>query len=634
MKALSYHHILCLLLGILFTYSAKAQTFFMNGSTYEERCHSLVDHMLQTQPVENGSIKYVSPFYFARLWRGFEVEKAQKKLTEMYQHQLEHVEAFYNSGSDMDFFAHATMHGYLLTKEKMSAPLQEKIKAFMQLGRYTRDGITLNMKLMHQTAGLLCAEEWPDFTDADGKNSAQLKEALHDKIISILHQFITHNCSEADAFTYLGTNLQYVRMLAEFSKDEEIQKAALAAYHHMVAQLLLPWNQGLYCANPPRCKGWKNLYTGNLSTGVQIAQLAWLFYGTPDERIICREAPNHDNFACFNFWMAYQRNVKPLSLLQALNRAKTYPYSFEALRIDSKHYYCRYTYQSSHYGLSTQTVEAFADKLKDFQYTYAFKETKNIHLVWQSDCSEASVFSVCHDNPERPQIYQTKSNKLGYGENPYHRVFGHEKSAVGIYNVAKNYMATPVFYQMYVPFSRQGIKQRMVKNIHGLQWILCHTGSMMFAFCTPEAWTFETTNGKYAIEDHDVLVLKDKKRRRGSWVLETTEITDAYKDAQGNLKAELENFATDIRNKVRFTLSADYETSDTPAISYTNLQGDTLELTFFSPETAYNGQYKLNGTPVQLNTTYISRSKYMEQKAGSNLLLFHTLEGPKSIRLE
>lgn len=43
--------------------------------------------------------------------------KSHRKLTEMYQYQLDHVEAFYNSGSDMDFFAHATMHGYMLTKE-------------------------------------------------------------------------------------------------------------------------------------------------------------------------------------------------------------------------------------------------------------------------------------------------------------------------------------------------------------------------------------------------------------------------------------------------------------------------------------------------------------------------------------
>ena len=51
-------------------------------------------------------------------------------------------------------------------------------------------------------------------------------------------------------------------------------------------------------------------------------------------------------------------------------------------------------------------------------------------------------------------------------------------------------------------------------------------------------------------------------------------------------------------------------------------------------ETAYSGQYKLNGNPVKLNTEYISQSKYMKQKANSNVLLFHTPEGTKTWKLE
>ena len=46
-------------------------------------------------------------------------------------------------------------------------------------------------------------------------------------------------------------------------------------------------------------------------------------------------------------------------------------------------------------------------------------------------------------------------------------------------------------------------------------------------------------------------------------MLETTEITERYKDAQGDMDAELEKFAGDIAAKVKLQLSADYETSDT-----------------------------------------------------------------------
>lgn len=652
MKTHAYCKIICLLVVLFFSWTAKAQIAFMSGSDYVERSNSLIDHMLKVTP-KDGDPKYTSPYYFARIWRDYEKEYAIRQLSDMYQRFLDDPELFYSSGSGMDFYAHATMHGYLLTKGKLPIGLQNQIKAFMKLGKFANDNGTLNMKMMHQTSGYLCAEEWPDFVDAAGADATELKSYLKGRILNVLENFFLKNCPEADAFTYLVTNLQYVRMLAEFVCDPEIKRAALSAYQHMIAQMLLPWNKGLYCANPPRSKGWKNLYTTNLSTDVQIVQTAWLFYGDPNERIIRLGVTDRDSFGCFHFWLAYQRTVLPLPFLQDLNKSKTYPYNFKALRVDSKHWYSRYTYQSNNYGLSTQTVEAFPDQLKNFQYTYAFKETKNIHLVWQSDQSEAAMFSVCMDNPERPQPYQAKSNKLGYGENPYHRVFGHGKSAIGIYNVADDYMDTPVFYQMYVPFSQEGIKERIVKKINGLRWVFCHTGSMMFAFTTPESWEFDETGEKYfdrivvkkmtrhvvsrtitstttsntfgldfanqknnnkgpikreirrnvspnpdftpktgvfeivtkenIFNGHDVLILKDKERRKGSWILETTEVTPQFKNAKGNLEAELKSFANAIRQKTRFVRSDDYETSPTPSISYTNLDGETLELTFFPP---------------------------------------------------
>ena len=57
MKTLSYHHFIFLLAGLLFASTVNAQIAYMHGSTYEERSHSLIDQMLQTQPVANGNLK-------------------------------------------------------------------------------------------------------------------------------------------------------------------------------------------------------------------------------------------------------------------------------------------------------------------------------------------------------------------------------------------------------------------------------------------------------------------------------------------------------------------------------------------------------------------------------------------------
>lgn len=614
--------------------ASSGKVVALSGSTYQERAESLINQMLNADLAQDGDIKYVSPFYFARLLGNERREDAVKNLLDMYNRAMQRPDEFYASGSNQDFCAHATIHGYLLTKEFMPDTLRKTIRSFMAMGKYIRKNVTLNMKMMQECSGYLCAQEWSDFIDADGNDALKLKKILKEYILNTILPFVTKNCPEADAFTYIGTNLQYLRMLAEFCDDEELRHSAENAYHHIIAQMLLPWNKGLYCANPPRSKGWANLQTGNLDCNVQIGQLAWLFYGAQDERLVETSVGNRDNFGCFNFWMAYQRNITPVPFLDSLNRQKRYPYSFEAMRMESKYRYSRYTYQSDNYGLSTQHIEAEPKYLKGFQYTYAFKETRNLHLVWQSEASPVSVFSVCHDNPERPQPHQSRSNKLGYGENPYHRVFGRGKSAIGAYVVPMNYMDTPLFYRMYVPFTRKGILKRIVKRIGDYKWIICHTGSMMFAFTTPEEWAWEKPDGKYAIPGHDVLVLSDADCRRGSWILETTEVTADYRDENRNLSKELDNFAESLKTKVRVELSEDYAVSDNPVITYRNIDGDILQLQYFSPETPYEDYYRMNGKNILPDFTHISKSPYMEQEAGSHAVTFYLADGERVLNLE
>ena len=164
---------------------------FMRGTTYEERGKSLIDCMLRVSPGKGYSIKYLAPFYYARLWSNHETAEATAKLIEIYQYQLEHIDEVYHSDSDLEFFVHATMHGYMLTKTRMSEQLQKKIKDFMKLGKYATDKGTLNMRMMRQASGFLCAEEWSDFVDADGQTSSQLKSYLHGRILKTLKSFFT-----------------------------------------------------------------------------------------------------------------------------------------------------------------------------------------------------------------------------------------------------------------------------------------------------------------------------------------------------------------------------------------------------------------------------------------------------------
>lgn len=626
--------VLTVCLCCVFCSQAGIGTAMIKGDSYEQRAGSVVELMASVEPKTPESIKYISPFYFARLLTGTKVEETNGRLLKMYESELSDPDAFYSSGSNMDFCVHATMHGYLVTGDKMSDSLRNAIRSFMEMGRYIRKNVTLNMRMMTECAGYMCAQVWPDFKDADGNDAERIRTSLRPGILSTIRGFITDNCPEADAFTYIGTNLQYLRMLAEFCTDSEVRSAAEKAYQHIIAQMLLPWNRGMYCSNPPRSKGWANLQTGCLSMQVQIGQLCWLLYGGQPERPVDMDIRNRDNFGCFNFWMAYPGNVTPDPMFEKICREKEYPHEFEATRRDKRYYYTHYTYQSDNYGLSTQHIEGWPDSLEGMQYTYAYKETRNLHLVWRSDSSPWSVFSVCHDNPERPQRYQKNPNKLGYGENPYHRVFGRGKSAIGMYVVPDDYMDNPCFYRMYVPFTRKGIVARQEKNIKGMRWVLCHTGDMMFAFTTPEEWMWDKEDGRFGIDGHDVLVLTDTLRRRGSWILETTEITDRYIDPGRDSEVELDRFARDIESKTEVCISEDYDTSLYPVVKYKGIDGVELEMEYFTPETPYAGQYRIDGNEVAINSDYISRSPYMEQKAGETRVLFHFSKGEIEYHLE
>jgi hypothetical protein len=226
-----------------------------------------------------------------------------------------------------------------------------------------------------------------------------------------------------------------------------------------------------------------------------------------------------------------------------------------------------------------------------------------------------NVFSVCQDNPERPTD-NVNINAVGYGENPYHRVMQHEKAAIGVYNVATSYIQGKR-YRIYVPFSKKGIKHRVESD----GWVFCHTGTMMFAFKTLEPTTWQST--RFDVKDHDVLTLQDTTSRKGSWVLETTEITEKFK--AGSREEELNLFKNEVLTKTSIQ-TVNYNT-DSPTLKYTSLDGDVLELTFFPPSSAYNNYYKVNGIPLELSKEYIFNSPYVKQKNNSDEVILYNGNG-------
>lgn len=607
--------IFCLLIGV----ESRAQSM-ISGDTYEKRCDAMIQYMAKATSPTGGDPKYTGPYYFARLYLDYDKSRAITNLEAIYDKYIADPDLYYNSsGSGVEFYAHATLHGYLLTRQNMPESLKTKIKTFLELGDYNSKGITLNLDMMRYTVGFLATEQWSDFTDRYGRTTQQIRDYNRPRLLNWLDKFYHNNCSEADAFIYFSTNLMYVRMLAEFAQDDEVNWKANAVFQQMVAGMVSAYNQGLYVANPPRSKGWDHLYTGARASSSNITALAWLYFGNRDNKYLFVPGMTvSNNTASANFWLAYKRNVAPDPYILKTYASKTYPYEYtsyinditvNASNKDVQNWKrFKYTYQSDNYGLATQTEIPY--NLAKATSCYAYKETKRNYLAWQSDALEC-VFSVCQDNPARPTD-NVNANIEGYGENPYQRVMQYRKAVLGVYNVPESYIQGKR-YRIYVPFSKKGIKKRIEAD----GWVFCHTGTMFFAFKTLEAYVWDSKD--FAVPNHDILTLQDTSCRKGAWILETSEIEREFEaDTQ---EEELELFKNAVLSRTNIE-KINYE-SEKPIVRYTSLTGDVLQLQFFPPTENYQDNYKVNGAPLMLSDEYLFNSPYVRQENNSDELFLY-----------
>jgi hypothetical protein len=611
-----------LVVGILIAVSSISQvSYLLKGNTYFDRCESFISTMNIANPIgANSDPKYVGPYFFSRLYKNYDVANTNNQLINMYNKYLNDTVLYYKSASSgVEFYPHATMHGYMLTKDKMTSTLRSKIKSFMQLCDFNSRGITLNLDMMINSSGFLSAEEWPDFTDKKGKNATQIKAYTRPIILDWLNVIYHKNCEELDAFTYYPSNLMYVRMLAEFAVDPEVKQKAYLTYQQMISGMIGSWNRGLYVINPPRSKSWDNLFTGAYAANAPSTACAWMFFGNTEGQL--KMIPSLTvtyNVASLCFWMAYKRTVHPIPEILEAEKLKVYPVIYKSVISLSDNYKSRYSYQSDNYGLTTQHEE-----LKNYakwNSSYTWKETKRSILMWRSTVPEC-VFSVCQDNPYRPTD-NVNVNIAGYGENPFQRVLQYKKAAVGVYNVPLNYNNNGArLYRIFVPFSRTGIKQRLESN----GWVLCHTGSMMFAFKTiePYAWTTK----QYQIANHDILTLADTTIRKGAWVIETTEITTGLKGA--NYTDELTKYLTLLNQKT--IISTFNYTTEAPRVQYKSVDGDLLDITFFPPSTALTTQYQLNAKLWPINLSLLADGSTVSQQLDSDLLYITGNAGTKTV---
>jgi hypothetical protein len=293
--------------------------------------------------------------------------------------------------------------------------------------------------------------------------------------------------------------------------------------------------------------------------------MAWLHYGS--------DQPFNINSAPQSYWLAHPGKVFAPDFLS----------SWQASLPDTRTVYANHIWPShkqivrkiawftTGYGLASQR-----DDGSPFDSSL-FKECRRTMLKWQSP-KPASTFTIIQENRRRPS--EQVRNAFAYGENPYCQTLQYEGTLIGVHDVPTAY----TYWTTRAPFTTTGA---IVKRIERDGWVLCHGGTMLFAFRFTEPAKWDKPNPR---ENLDLLRCD---AQRGGWILETSPLAPF---AGGGVDAELAKFCDALRSKTKFVATTNVSP---PKLTFINLRGHTLSLRWKPAEPMVKDECQVDGQPVR-----------------------------------
>ena len=488
------------------------------------------------------------------------------------------------------FDKHALVHTWLICQNQMPPALTAKIKAYVALWRHRewKGYGAMNYRLMMDGSGFLAAEQWPDLLDADGLKAEEIQAATRQRLLSYFTDIVHHNFPEYESPTYYGIDLAAMKMIADFAKDPVVKQRATLTLDWMMLSLACSWNQGYNTASCGRAKYWVSTNTSPDEMD-DTAAIAWLYFG--GNRPVRPRGMNEGG----SIWFACPGTYQPPQILTEIANDRGSPVLYHSSVILGKNESVRCTiYHTPSYSLASQ-----------FEYLSAptsglYKETRREMLKWISDKS-SSTFCPLQENPRRPyKLQENIRNAFGYGESPFGASLQDNGTLVGVYAVSAAYP----FYKLYAPFSQSGA---ILKRIEKQGWVICHGGSMCFAFKPVKPYTW----GKPE-QGEDVLW---SDARVNGWVLETSPLAPF---AGGGVATELDRFTTALLAKTK--LEFDESNPELPHLTFMSLNGDRLDITCRPHGQPYKGQHKVNGQAIDYFGFPLLGNQWVNQNVNGDIL--------------
>ena len=447
-------------------------------------------------------------------------------------------------------------------KSNGSAPPRRPIPPAMTIADVPEDIDNGNFRLLVTAAGYLSAQELPQLqTTSKDPKSGRRTIFTRDDILREMnlylqrtyHSIRTRNISEYGSQTYLAIDFAPIHAIAECARDPEIREMAAHTLDWLYSSLAASLNQGHYINSAARSKG------EFLGTGSAIGFIGWLAFDSG--------RPTRGDTVPFTVYCALPGRYR---IPPAVRPHTDFPFVKRERIVQGANFVTVYTFQSRSFGLTT-SIENRSPATRsrpDWDRDSFFKEAGRNKLNWFGET--AGGFSPQWENSMQPYGgRRTQRNARNYGTNPWSQVMQYRGTQVGLADVSDGYP----FRQLFCVYPMNALRSRIVEKESG--WILCHTGTTVFAFRSlkPATKTAEAWPDKTSITDR-----YDYKKT--AWILEVAEAPRQHETKSDDIIAsELERFhQTLLRAKVVVSHLDDAD-EEPPSIYYTSpIHGRTLKL--------------------------------------------------------
>jgi hypothetical protein len=391
----------------------------------------------------------------------------------------------------------------------------------------------------------------------------------------------SRNASEYDAPVYYGTDFAPARMVAEFSADEALARAARMTLDFMLIQTGVHWQRGYHVSTAGRGKYWGSL---NLSphSAAPTNGMAFLLFGSA-QLFNMASAPQA-------YWLAHPGKAMDTRFLGRWQASLPLERTVLANQIWPSHRQIvqKMAWFTDGYGLASQREDG-----SPFD-SFLFKECRRTMLKWESP-KPASSFTVIQENRRRP--HEKQGNAFAYGENPYCQTFQYQGTLIGVYDVPADYG----YWVSRAPFTTTGA---IIKRQEKGAWVFCHGGRVLFAFRFLGVSRWEPPNRRENLE------LLRCDAARGGWILETSPVAPF---AGGGEEAELQRFSDAVLTRTE--IGGDVR-KERPQLVFKNLKGHQLDLTWKPLIDRLQGECKLNGKAVDYGKFPLLKAPGVSQESG------------------